>query len=82
MNMREQLARAIEIALVEKTMHHPVARQLPKLQWLWPHVADAILSTLMSPTPEMIEAALSDYIGRFDAELVWQAMLRAAKGEG
>lgn len=39
--MTEAMAKAIEIAIVEQTMHHPIAKYLVGLKWLWPHVARA-----------------------------------------
>lgn len=85
MTMREKIARQIEIAIVERTMHHPVAKQLPKLAWLWPHVADGVLDAMREPTEEMIAAAddlpICDGEGH-DLSAVWHTMIDAAKEQG
>lgn len=80
----DRAALAIEISIVERTMHHPASRDLAKLSWLWPHVARAVLQALMEPSPSMREAGASMLFGSGsedwgdDAAAVWQAMLTAA----
>jgi hypothetical protein len=54
------MARAIEIAIVEKTMHHPIAKHLVGLKWLWPHVAraarKAALEWMLEPDEGIVKA--------------------------
>lgn len=103
MDMREQLARAVEAVLNDGLKIYAPAEEI-SVSKDGPLV-DAILSTLMNPTQEMIEAGnqaapspdiewacayggedgdgCETYVNPFNASAeVWQAMIRAAKGEG
>lgn len=58
-SMVERVARELEIAFVEKTMHHPVAKFSPLsrlLSWLCPILARAAIEAMRKPTEAMVEA--------------------------
>lgn len=82
MNMRTMIELSARAA-IQKHWNHTLCNGEP-----W--IADAILSTLMNPTPEMlaqfergVTIPMSEKpTGQQIALTVWQAMLRAAKGEG
>jgi hypothetical protein len=61
---RSAMARTIEIAIVEKTMHHPAKKYWQQLKWLWPHVADAVLA--LHPSRASVVEALRGAVSAID----------------
>jgi hypothetical protein len=47
----ERVAKAIEIAFAEKTLHHPVSKFLMRLGWLWPVLARAAIAAMRTARP-------------------------------
>lgn len=52
MSQRDEIAKAIEIAIVEKTQHHPAKKYWVMLRWLWPYVADAVIAVQARTDPD------------------------------
>jgi hypothetical protein len=81
MSMVERVAKEIEIAFVEKTAHHPIAKLLPRMGWIWPILARAALAAMREPTEAMIKASSPFACDYHMADEVWEAMIDAALAE-
>ena len=66
----EKVAKAIEITMVEKTMHHPIAKQLPKIGWLYPIAAKAAIRAMPTPTAAAPDDGLMGRYREASRELV------------
>lgn len=76
MTMREKIARAMDEKRKE-LIAQPLAR-------IWPDLADAALSAMREPTPQMAEAGCRATLpyDEGDAARAYRAMIDAAIGEG